>query len=145
MLSFSDWRLRSQFLFITLAVVLFFSATLTVYNAITTLAENRQNIAEERDATLQEQKDKLWDYENLAYDTIESHYRNAQNPEWLEERYGPDLARTVDMAAVIGGIASRSSPCRCFQNYKWRHRSIQVSGTGHDRSTGWQRENQHDC
>jgi cell division protein FtsL len=144
MLSFSDWRLRSQFLYKTLRVVLFLSATLTVYNTITTLAENRQNIAQERDATLQEQKDKLWDYENLAYDTIESHCRNAQNPEWLEERYGPDLARTVDMAeSVING--HMGSPCWRFQNYKWCRRCIEGSVAGHCRSTGWQRENQRDC
>ncbi len=99
--SFSDWRLRSQLLFTTLAVIILLSGTLTGYNAFTTLRDSRQEIAEDRENTLQVQKDKLWDYVNLAYETVKSHYRSAQDPDWLEGRYGPDLVNVVDLAESI--------------------------------------------
>lgn len=51
-----------------------------------------------RSRTLNEREDKLWDNVNFAYKTLESHHAQAGDPLWLENRYGPDLQRVLDLA-----------------------------------------------
>jgi methyl-accepting chemotaxis protein len=54
-----------------------------------------------RENQTNEVKQTLKNYVDIAYETIESNYRNSQDKKWLEKQYGPRLINIIELAEGI--------------------------------------------
>ena len=95
---FTDWKLKTQLIATTWLIVFVLSGTLTVYNVVATIRANRQDIADYRFQTLKDRKENLWNYMDIAFETIRSRYQNTGDEAWIESQYGKRLESVIDLA-----------------------------------------------
>ncbi len=92
---------------IRMKIILICSGILLVTSAITStliIMSLKQNAAAEiqriKSDEIDKEKANLKSYVDIAYETIDSNYRNARDTEYLKDRYGQRLSNVIDIAHV---------------------------------------------
>lgn len=94
-------KLQSKFFLTILLILIIFSISIGAMQYIFMSKNTESEILQFRENQTIAVKQTLKNYVDIAYETIESNYRNSQDKQWLEKQYGPRLINVIEMAQGI--------------------------------------------
>ena len=93
----NDWKIRTQILLLLAITIVLMVSALVGYNTWYMLAKNRRDAEAFGKEELAKINNNLENFVNIAYETIESNYRNSENKAYLEDQYGYRLQNIIDL------------------------------------------------
>ncbi|HID69938.1 MAG TPA: hypothetical protein EYP35_05625, partial [Desulfobacterales bacterium] len=94
-------KLQTKFFITILLVLIIFSISIGTMQYIFMSKNADAEISQFRETQTTAVKQTLKNYVDIAYETIETNYRNRQDKQWLEKQYGPRLINVIEMAQGI--------------------------------------------
>ncbi len=91
------WKIISS----SFVILLISTLAISVFTIITMKKNANRTIDQFQFAETEKVKTNLKNYVDIAYETIDSNYKDAKNSAYLEKRYGQRLKNTVDIAHNI--------------------------------------------
>ncbi|MBU0730047.1 MAG: cache domain-containing protein [Proteobacteria bacterium] len=98
---FKNLKIRWKFLLSSFAVLLSSAALITVFMVVSIKKNAAADILVFRTEEINKVQTSLKNYVDIAYETIDSNYKDAQDNEYLKKRYGNRLKNIVDVAESI--------------------------------------------
>ncbi len=94
-------KLHTKLLVTMLSVLTIFAISLGGIQYYYMSKNSKEEIVNYRIEQMDQVKQNLKNYVDIAYESIEANYRNSQDKKWLEKQYGPGLVNVVDMAESL--------------------------------------------
>ena len=97
MKAYRDWKVKTKALISATLITVLIATALTVYAAFAKVSQTKRDIVSFRTEEVSKVRNSLKSYVDIAYESIESNYRNSQDQMYLEERYGTRLKSVIDL------------------------------------------------
>ena len=97
----TNWKIRSKILVSTAVIVVVLAGVIISYNILESARQSERDLEAFRQEEVDRVRRELLNYVDVAYETIATNYRNSENPDYLEVRYGGRLRNIIDVAESI--------------------------------------------
>lgn len=94
-------KLQSKFFITILLIMVIFTFSVGTLQYVFMSKNTTTEILLFRESRTNEFKQTLKNYVDIAYEMIDSNYRNSQDKKWLERQYGPRLINIIELAEGI--------------------------------------------
>lgn len=131
-------QIRGKMLLLFLGGLTLFTLLITIILVMVLTANQEREMVAFRQSELARTKQILKNYVDIAYETIDSNFRQAQDTGYLKKQYGPRLVNTIDLAeGIIRGYMARAANGEISASEARELAARSIGGMRYDNGTGY--------